>query len=86
MTISDLVLGVASIVMAAVITYVGRVVALLPKEYVPRPQVDERFRELESRIHDDMSAQESRVEKRFDMIDSKLDKIMDKLDDKADKR
>lgn len=85
MAITEWFLTVASVVVAALITYMGRVIAMLPKEYVPRPQVDARFRDLENRIHDDIRAQESRVEKRFDAIDSKLDKIMDKLDDKADK-
>ena len=86
MTISDWLLTVSGVVLATLIAYVGRVVTNLPREYVPRPQVDQRFSELESRLHDDMRDQESRVDKRFDAIDSKLDKIMDKLDDKADKR
>jgi len=86
MTIADWFLTVSGVVLATLIAYVGRAMANMPREYVPRPQVDQRFAELESRLHDDMRDQENRVEKRFDSIDSKLDKIMDKLDDKADKR
>lgn len=86
MTLVDVFFTVSGVVLATLIAYVGKVVSTLPREYVPRPQVDARFKDLESRIHNDMRDQESRVEKRFDAIDSKLDKIMDKLDDKADKR
>jgi len=85
MTITEWFLTVSGIVMASVVAYIGKVVTSLPRDYVPRPQIDARFKDLENRIHEDIRAQESRVEKRFDAIDSKLDKIMDKLDDKADK-
>ncbi|NBB81656.1 MAG: hypothetical protein GVY36_19810 [Verrucomicrobia bacterium] len=57
----------------------------LGERFVPRPQIDKRFRELEQRLHSDMKAQEARSDKRFDKIDATLVRIEGKIDSKADK-
>jgi DNA primase large subunit len=57
----------------------------LSERFVPRPQVDKRFYELEQRLHEDMKAQEGRSDKRFDKIDATLVRIEGKIDSKADK-
>jgi len=65
---------------------IGGRVSDMPRDYVPRVQIDARFRDLEQRIEREMNAQESRTEKRFDAIDGKLDKIIDRLERKADRQ
>lgn len=86
MDLTEWFVWVFGIVFAGVITYIGRVMVTLPKEYMPRYQIEQKFSNFEKRIHDDLNRQEIRAEKRFDKIDEALMKIMDKLDGKADKR
>ena len=66
-------------------SWVARTMTSLSHTYVPRPQVDGRFRALENRIDRDLSAQDKRTDKRFDQVDSKLDRILERMDQKADK-
>ena len=79
---------VVAIIATAIGWYVkliGSKVADLPRDYVPRPQVDARFADLERRLENEMQAQEIRSDKRFDSVDTKLDKIIDRLESKVDK-
>lgn len=79
------VLGIVGVVISGTVVYMGQIISRLPETFVPRPQVDARFRELERRLHDDMISQERRTDKQLDKLDSKLDHIIAKLDGKADK-
>lgn len=78
-------LGIAGTVIAGTIVYMGKLFADLPKEYMPRQQIDERFRDLEDRIHNDMGDQDRRNEKHFDRLYNKLDEMHSELKGKADK-
>lgn len=78
-------LGIAGSIIVISIAWISKEIANLPSHYVPRPQVDARFRDLESRLHGDMVAQEQRSDRQFDTMNGKLDRIIDKLDNKADK-
>lgn len=86
MSLTEWFIWVAGIVFATVVAWIGKVMVGLPKEYMPRYQIEQKFSNFEKRMHDDLNRQEVRAEKRFDKIDEALIKIMDKLDGKADKR
>lgn len=78
-------LGIAGTVIAGTVIYMGKLFADLPKEYMPRAQIDARFDDLERRIHNDMADQDRRNERQFDRLYKKLDEIHAELKDKADK-
>jgi hypothetical protein len=82
---TEWVLGMVALAVVTSIIWVGKILYGLPAEYMPRQQIDQRFRELEQRLHSDMTAAEGRADKQFDAVNAKLDKIIDKLDSKADK-
>lgn len=79
------VLSIVAGVIVATVIWIGKIISDLPRMYVPRVQVDARFRELEDRLHNDMTAQEGRTDRQLDKLDGKLDKILQKLDGKLDK-
>lgn len=85
MTWIEWILGIVASITAGALVWVGKVVSGLPINYVPRSQVDARFRDLEARLHNDITSQEARAEKRFDVIDAKLDRIIERMESKADK-
>lgn len=85
MTAIEWILGIVGAVIVGAVGYIGKILASMPTEYVPRNQVDARFRDLEGRLHGDMVAQEQRSDRQFDTMNGKLDRIIDKLDNKADK-
>ena len=82
---TEWVLGTVAAALAGAVVWVARIVSDLPQAYVPRPQVDARFRELEERLQAQLAAQESRSDRQFDKLDRKLDQIIVLLDRKADK-
>lgn len=79
------VLGIVAAVIAGTVIYMGKLFSDLPKEYMPRDQIESRFRDLEGRIHLDMIAQDQRTEKHFDRLYAKLDEIHAEMKQKADK-
>ena len=85
MTWIEWLLGIVGSILVAAMIWVSNVLSKLPLDYVPRSQVESRFRDLEARLHNDLRLQEERTDKRFDKIDAKLDQIISRLDSKADK-
>ena len=81
----DWVLGVIGSIIAFTVIWTGRAIMALPKDYMPRSQINSRFEALEYRLHEDMMSQERRTDKQLDKLDGKLDQILNKLDSKADK-
>lgn len=79
------VLGIVAALAVVAVGWIYTVVSSLPVRYVPRPQLDARFRDLEKRMHDDIIAQETRTDKRFDQIEAKLDRIIERLERKVDR-
>lgn len=55
-------------------------------EYVPRTEINQRFRDIKNEIHTDMTAQERRSDKQFEELKQYLIRIEEKLGDKADKQ
>jgi chaperonin cofactor prefoldin len=78
-------LGIAATVIGGTIIYMGKLFSDLPKEYMPRKQIDQKFEDLERRIHNDMGDQDRRNEKQFDRLYNKLDEMHSELKSKADK-
>lgn len=82
-------LGIVGATIVGSLIWVAKILAGLPREYIPRSQVDRRFRDLEQRIHNDMSSQDIRNEKRLDKLEHAMaqgfQRVIDKLDMKADK-
>jgi hypothetical protein len=78
-------MGIAAVIIAGTIIYLGKVLNGLPNIYMPREQIERRFRDLEDRIHDDMAGQDRRNEKHFDRLYNKIDEVLQELKSKADK-
>ena len=79
------VLGIIASIITGTVIYMGRLFAELPKEYMPRDQIERRFEDLEARIHTDMASQDRRNEKHFDRLYAKVDEVLQELKSKADK-
>lgn len=78
-------LGLVGTIVVGTIIYLGKVFNEMPNTYMPRAQIERRFRDLEDRIHDDMAGQDRRNEKHFDRLYSKLDEMHSEMKNKADK-
>lgn len=81
------ILGIAGTIVAGTVIYMGKVISDLPNAFVPRSQIDKRFRDLEERMHADsehlyesMQHTERRTDRQLDKLDVKLDQAHAKLD------
>lgn len=77
--------AVVAAIFVGAITWIGKVVVGLPRDYVPRDQIDARFSALKEEMHEEFAAQESRNNRGFDRLEVKIDQVLNKLDGKADK-
>ena len=98
MELIEWMLTIGGTIVAGTVIYIGQIIRNLPTDFVPRPQIDKRFSDLEMRMHDDnqqLQASMQDVERRtdrqldkldlkLDTLDSKLDRIFEKLGGKAD--
>jgi len=78
--LETIIMGVVVALIGFYSKMVGGRVTDLPRDYVPRVQVDARFKDLEQRLEREMAAIEGRSDKRFDSVDSKLDNQSVKID------
>ena len=78
-------LGIVGTVIAGTVIWWAKMISDLPKVYMPRVEIDDKFKELERRIHNDMGDQDRRNEKQFDRLWQKMDDMHTDIKAKADK-
>ena len=81
----DWLLGIFGTIIAGSVIYMGKLLSEWPKVYMPRDQIERRFQDLESRIHNDMADQDRRNEKHFDRLWQKMDDMHNDIKAKADR-